>query len=764
MHPFEFQKKVMVKKQDGTKVPVTEYALQLDRDKVDKHQGQNNALKTLVTNEDGDVILVDATPVQPGIASEIDIDRHLNVRYNPKTLEVDEENRLNVIMKDLNELPYVKRAKNNEELSALKNGDIFEWQGENTDDLHYGYFYRLQIGRAEYETITIPAGTKKLVYTNRFDNTIKVAYAIDEIAVNCDIGYRMTGEVYDANFKLIVNGRNTGKITLVYWPHSFIYSFIGNVLKIHDIDDVMEICRTTYDKLIVNTAIYGGFRSSVDTPSTSCILSDITIYVRCYSQGKEVWPLPVKLSEIITHGKDWLIAKLQRQGASTFDEDTFALQELNDVFIDKSDNIYYFRRRGGSGYHAKRLYIGVTENGRTSYIDPDHLTNVYWDKPIGSTGSDIIDTELFFDYNGRIEYTSEAITLRRRIEQYDEYGNPIKVDETRHYWQRIDTQPHDDLSEIENSINILSDNKINITEKGKPLGVAELDSNGKVPSSQLPSYVDDVLTFSTYSSFPTAGEDGKIYIDAATNKTYRWSGSAYVEISPSLALGETSSTAYRGDRGKTAYDHAAAKGSAFSSGLYKITTNAQGHVIAATPVTKADITALGIPGTDTNTTYSFSDKNPTLDWGKKSTVATVGGVDLHVTMPANPNTNTWRGIQNNLTSDSTTDSLAAAQGKVLKALIDKKMDSMVVMSLNCGSDVSGIQIGNICLFTISIRPSSSSVSIFVPGVYYQTEYFLAGNGNVYAVFRLTTNGFIENESPLEVGAAYYGFVVGVRKS
>lgn len=93
------------------------------------------------------------------------------------------------------------------------------------------------------------------------------------------------------------------------------------------------------------------------------------------------------------------------------------------------------------------------------------------------------------------------------------------------------------------------------TAKGAANGVAELDSTGKVPSSQLPSFVDDVLEYDKQSSFPTTGEAGKIYIAQDTNKTYRWSGSAYVEISASLALGETSSTAYRGDRGKTAYDH-----------------------------------------------------------------------------------------------------------------------------------------------------------------------------------------------------------------
>lgn len=98
-------------------------------------------------------------------------------------------------------------------------------------------------------------------------------------------------------------------------------------------------------------------------------------------------------------------------------------------------------------------------------------------------------------------------------------------------------------------------------------GIAPLGSDGKVPSAYLPSFVDDVAEgylyenkFYAESTHETEllAETNKIYIDLTdeVNKTYRWSGSLYVEISPSLALGETSSTAYRGDRGKSAYDHA----------------------------------------------------------------------------------------------------------------------------------------------------------------------------------------------------------------
>lgn len=149
--------------------------------------------------------------------------------------------------------------------------------------------------------------------------------------------------------------------------------------------------------------------------------------------------------------------------------------------------------------------------------------------------------------------------------------------------------------------------------------------------------MDDVLEYTNKAGFPSTGETGKIYIDKTTNITYRWGGTAYVEISPSLALGETSSTAYSGDKGKsttdkvnaiiagttkvpkatnadtvngltvktavpanakftdTVYTHPS-NSSSYTSGLYKITVDKYGHVISAVAVQKADITNLGIPG------------------------------------------------------------------------------------------------------------------------------------------------------------------------
>ena len=79
--------------------------------------------------------------------------------------------------------------------------------------------------------------------------------------------------------------------------------------------------------------------------------------------------------------------------------------------------------------------------------------------------------------------------------------------------------------------------------------------DGKVPQSELPAYVDDVLEYADFASFPATGETGKVYIAIDTNKSYRWSGSIYVELAGGVVLGTTSETAYRGDRGQTAYNH-----------------------------------------------------------------------------------------------------------------------------------------------------------------------------------------------------------------
>lgn len=115
--------------------------------------------------------------------------------------------------------------------------------------------------------------------------------------------------------------------------------------------------------------------------------------------------------------------------------------------------------------------------------------------------------------------------------------------------------------------------------RGVAGGYATLDGAGKVPSAQLPSYVDDVLEFAALAIFPVTGETGKIYVALDTNKTYRWSGSVYIEISPSPgstdSLVEGSTNLYYTDlRARSSLSFAAGSGGYNSvTGTITIPTN-----------------------------------------------------------------------------------------------------------------------------------------------------------------------------------------------
>lgn len=269
---------------------------------------------------------------------------------------------------------------------------------------------------------------------------------------------------------------------------------------------------------------------------------------------------------------------------------------------------------------------------------------------------------------------------------------------------------HDDRYYTESEMNTKLNAKLNTSLKGAASGLAELDANGRVPTSQLPSYVDDVIEGYLYNSkfykesahtTEITGETGKIYVDLSNNKTYRWSGSAFVVISDTLALGETSSTAYRGDRGKIAYDHSQSTHARTDATAVSFTRSLTSGTKVGTITINGTGTDLYAP-TNTDTHWTTGLKVGASATATANAAATNGNVYLNVldnstvrdshkivgsgatsvTSDANgiitissTDNNTWRGIQNNLTSDSTTDSLSAAQGKVLKGLIDGKAAS-----------------------------------------------------------------------------------------
>ena len=172
---------------------------------------------------------------------------------------------------------------------------------------------------------------------------------------------------------------------------------------------------------------------------------------------------------------------------------------------------------------------------------------------------------------------------------------------------------------------------------------------GVIDASHLPSYVDDVLEgyyssskfYKTKNSDGTyateiAGEAGKIYTDLNTNKIYRWSGSAFAVISDTIALGETSSTAYRGDRGKIAYDHSQKTGNPHGTTKADLGLGSVENKSSATirgELTKANVTtALGYTPPITNTTYPVG--SPTVTGTTKLYTGTGTATDGTMTQSA----------------------------------------------------------------------------------------------------------------------------------
>jgi hypothetical protein len=89
--------------------------------------------------------------------------------------------------------------------------------------------------------------------------------------------------------------------------------------------------------------------------------------------------------------------------------------------------------------------------------------------------------------------------------------------------------------------------------------VCPLDANGLVPTSNLPGSVSDIIEVANFAALPSTGDPLKRYVTTDNNKLYRWSGSAYFEISASLVLGTTAGTAFDGASGQTNTNNIALK-------------------------------------------------------------------------------------------------------------------------------------------------------------------------------------------------------------
>lgn len=200
--------------------------------------------------------------------------------------------------------------------------------------------------------------------------------------------------------------------------------------------------------------------------------------------------------------------------------------------------------------------------------------------------------------------------------------------------------------------------------QNKP-SVPILDPSGQIPASYLPSYVDDVLEYPTYSSLPQSGETGKIYVTTDTDLAYRWSGSTYVEISKSIITG------VKGDA-ESNYRIGNVNLTAANIGLGNVVNLDQSKAIKSITRSGTTFTYTCLDGTtgtftqqDNNTTYnagsglSLSGTTFSLALTKAMVTTALGYT------PPTSDTNTWRGITDSYSGTDSTVSLSQKGGKAL---------------------------------------------------------------------------------------------------
>lgn len=247
--------------------------------------------------------------------------------------------------------------------------------------------------------------------------------------------------------------------------------------------------------------------------------------------------------------------------------------------------------------------------------------------------------------------------------------------------------------------------------------------DGKVVASQLPGYVDDVVEgYYSSSKFYSdsgktteiTGETGKIYVDLTSNKTYRYSGSAYVEISSSLALGETSSTAYRGDRGKTAYTHAVdGDGTAVSAALVKVGKTAHGHVVIGDAVAKSDITGLLGAATSSSDGYMTSTQAAALTTAQSDIDTLESTVNGLVSTGGEPNQNAFTKVavgSTTVAADAAEDTLTLVAGSNVTLTADATNDKITIAATNTDTHyASSTVVGASATATANAAASNGSV-------------------------------------------------------
>lgn len=299
-------------------------------------------------------------------------------------------------------------------------------------------------------------------------------------------------------------------------------------------------------------------------------------------------------------------------------------------------------------------------------------------------------------------------------------GNDSRLTDSRNAkdvpsWAKASSKPTYTASEV---------GAIATSAKGTANGVAELDSSGKVPSSQLPSYVDDVLEYDSLSAFPSTGETGKIYVAKDTSKSYRWTGSAYSQIKGDLALGETSSTAYRGDRGKAAYDHSQST-HARTDATKTEASSTNGNI----KINGTETTVYTHPGSGTNPHGTTKSDVGLGNVGNFKAVSTVANQGLTDTEKANARANIGAGTSS-LTLGTTSSTAAKGDHNHDDRYYTEMEENQIIDGLQTGTNKTQQMLAPIQTTLVASKAYAVGEKFVYNGLLYEVTAAIASGGTI----------------------------------
>lgn len=266
---------------------------------------------------------------------------------------------------------------------------------------------------------------------------------------------------------------------------------------------------------------------------------------------------------------------------------------------------------------------------------------------------------------------------------------------------------------------------VSVSEKGQVNGVAPLNSSGLIDSSYLPSYVDDVLEYTNLASFPVTGSTGKVYVDLATNKIYRWSGTTYIEISPgspNAVVGVTGVTPVV-IQGTSTNPQITVQAAYPNTANYLVLRNASGDIACA------NITCNEVNGNAATATKFRYSRNIALTGAVSGTVAFDGSQNVSMTTSAS-------GLVSTDAVDQTVLGSKSFSNGIKTAYLDVGVDP----------NQSGITANNTTLILKSNNSTSSSIMLMNDSQVFGNLQVLNGSFNVADYGTGITRGLYLNSS------------------